>query len=96
MAIRLTPKEIEIISEAVYGFDKNAGIILYGSRTDESKKGGDIDLLVLSDKISYESRRKIKVELINKLGDRKIDLIVSADPYKNPFTLYAFKHGVKL
>lgn len=96
MKIRLTPKEIQIISDTVYGFDKNAGIFLFGSRTDESKKGGDIDLLVLSDKILYGERRKIMVDLIKKLGDRKIDLIVSDNPHKNTFTQFAYKHGVRL
>jgi predicted nucleotidyltransferase len=96
MAIRLTQKEIQVISDAVYGFDKNAIIYLFGSRTDESKKGGDIDLLVLSGKINYGERRKIMAELIKKLGDRKIDLIVSDNPHKNIFTQFAYKHGVKL
>ncbi len=96
MAIRLTPKEIAIISDTIYGFDKNANIFLFGSRTDTSKRGGDIDLLIVSDKIFYEERRKIKLELVKKLGDRKIDLIISDNPYKNNFTQYAYKHGVKL
>ncbi len=49
MAIRLATEETKTISDTIYGFDKNAAIFLFGSRTDESKKGGDIDLLIISD-----------------------------------------------
>ena len=43
------------------------------------KKGGDIDLLVVSKKIGYRERRRIRVELLKRLGDRKIDLLVVKD-----------------
>jgi len=74
----------------------SARIILFGSRTDPFQKGGDIDLLVLSDTIDYKSRREIKVELFLLLGDRKIDLIVTDDPRKSPFSEIAQKYGVEL
>ena len=96
MAIRLATEETKTISDTIYGFDKNAAIFLFGSRTDESKKGGDIDLLIISGKILYNERRKIKLELLKKLGDRKIDLIIANNPDKNAFIQFAYKHGVKL
>lgn len=96
MAIRLATEETKTISDTIYGFDKNAAIFLFGSRTDESKKGGDIDLLIISGKILYNERRKIKLELLKKLGDRKIDLIIADNPDKNTFIQFAYKHGVKL
>ena len=46
--MRLTKFEAESIKESVYGFDPDARIILFGSRVDDTKRGGDIDLLVLS------------------------------------------------
>lgn len=53
MAIRLATEETKTISDTIYGFDKNAAIFLFGSITDESKKGGDIDLLIISGKILF-------------------------------------------
>lgn len=56
-----------------------AGVYLFGSRTDDNRKGGDIDLLLIGKGITRENIRSIKIELKEKLGDQKID-IVAEDP----------------
>ncbi|WP_297444268.1 nucleotidyltransferase domain-containing protein [Desulfurobacterium sp.] len=94
--VRLTDKEITKIKEAILSVDPTAEIILFGSRTDLSKRGGDIDILVISSKIDYKDRRRIRVNLFKELGDRKIDLIITPDPSKDVFTKLAYKYGVKL
>ncbi|MEO2068332.1 MAG: nucleotidyltransferase domain-containing protein [Desulfurobacteriaceae bacterium] len=94
--VRLTKEEIEKIKNAILPFDPEAKIVLFGSRTDLNKRGGDIDLLVVSSKINFEDRRKIRVKLFKELGDRKIDLIITPDPSVNIFTKVAYKYGVKL
>ncbi|NPA14048.1 MAG: nucleotidyltransferase domain-containing protein [Aquificae bacterium] len=94
--VRLKEKEIKTIKEAIFKYDPLAEIILFGSRADPSKKGGDIDLLVISRKIGYQQRRKIRVELLKKLGERKIDLLVVKDPKETTFCELAYKYGVRL
>ncbi|RMA93329.1 nucleotidyltransferase domain-containing protein [Hydrogenothermus marinus] len=94
--IRLTKDEILKIKSIILSFDPKAEIILFGSRTDTNKKGGDIDILVISDKIDYKKRRKIRVELLKLFGDRKIDLIITPNPSKSVFTELSYKYGVKL
>ena len=47
--MRITEQERDIIIETVQTVAPNASVYLYGSRTDDRKRGGDIDLLVLSD-----------------------------------------------
>ena len=43
--MRLTPTQATIIREAVHRhFGEDADVRLFGSRTDDSKRGGDIDL----------------------------------------------------
>ena len=94
--IRLSKSEVSVIKSAVLSFDAQAKIFIFGSRTDISKGGGDIDLLVISKSITFSERRKIRVELIQKLGDRKIDLIITREPRSNVFTSLAYKYGVGL
>ena len=94
--VRLSPATIKTIKDTVFQFDPNAEIILFGSRTELNKQGGDIDLLILSKKITYQDKRKISLALFNALGDRKIDLIVSSDYNASEFTKMAFNNGVKL
>lgn len=93
--MRLKNKEIESIKNTVLSFDNKARIYLFGSRTDDTKKGGDIDLLVFSDKLSFGEKIKIKAGLLNRLGERKIDLIIARDDSK-PFIRIALEKGVLL
>ena len=94
--VRLTPEEVAIIRQTIRRFDPEAEIILFGSRTDPTARGGDIDLLVVSQRITPEIRRQIRVDLLLRLGDRKIDLIVTDDPERWVFTSLAYKYGVRL
>lgn len=48
--MRLADEERLVISNAIHQADADAMIYLFGSRTDDTSKGGDIDLLVLSKK----------------------------------------------
>jgi len=57
-------------------------VYLYGSRVDDEKKGGDIDLLWVHPRATElrQSKFRILVELKEVLGDQRIDLtIVSTD-----------------
>ncbi|WP_029522910.1 nucleotidyltransferase domain-containing protein [Persephonella sp. KM09-Lau-8] len=94
--VRLSPEEIKIIKETIKKYDPEARIFIFGSRTDLSKKGGDIDILVISKKIDYKLRRKLRVDLLLQLGDRKIDLIITENPHKTEFTKIAYKYGVEI
>ena len=96
LKVRLSEEEVEIIKNTIKKYDPDAEVIIFGSRTDLSKRGGDIDILVVSKKIDDRIRRKIRVDLLLKLGDRKIDLIITDNPEKTEFTKVAYKYGVKI
>ncbi len=73
-------KVIKQTSEEVWG--KQASVFLFGSRVDDTKKGGDIDLLLqLYNDIDIKEivRKKIKfLSLLDiQLGEQKIDLIIA-------------------
>jgi predicted nucleotidyltransferase len=75
--------------------DNNAHVYLFGSRVDDTKKGGDIDLLILSDRLTSDDKRTIKMKLYELLGEQKIDLVIAADD-SDPFVKLAFETGVEL
>jgi predicted nucleotidyltransferase len=93
--MRLTNFEAEAIKESVYGFDPDAKIILFGSRVDDAKRGGDIDLLVLSRKITTRERRRIKINLYDKIGEQKIDMIITPE-IATAFHRIALSEGIEL
>nr|WP_231841049.1 nucleotidyltransferase domain-containing protein [Deferribacter desulfuricans] len=94
--MRLDEKEITIIKEIIKKYDPDAKILIFGSRADLSKKGGDIDILVISQKIDYKTKRNIRVELILALGERKIDIVFTDDVEKTEFIKYAYETGVEI
>lgn len=74
--IRLKDFEIQAILEACMSRDRHCSVFLYGSRIDPNLKGGDIDLLVISELLSFSNKLDILVEIKGKIGDQKIDLSI--------------------
>ena len=96
--VRLTSKQINIIKETAEEiFGKNSKVYIFGSRTDLSKKGGDIDILILTENLVDKFKKKLKftAKLYKKLGEQKIDVIITDNP-KNEIEETAVKTGVKI
>jgi predicted nucleotidyltransferase len=83
--MRLGKKEIDAIKEVSKKvFGSRATVQLFGSRTDDSLKGGDIDLLIFTNReIShfkqYQLKIKFLVQLKKIIGDQKIDVLIERD-----------------
>ena len=83
--MRISEIEKTTIVNAILEKDKNAQIFLFGSRTDDFKKGGDIDILVQSDEIGLLEIVKIKSSIFKNIPEQKIDLLVSKSNETNHF-----------
>lgn len=84
--MRLTTFEQITIIETVREFLPDARVMLYGSRTDDNKRGGDIDLLILTPiKTDWERAGEIRWALWDKLGEQKIDILLETEGEPTPF-----------
>ena len=93
--VRLSNKEIEVIRSVIKESDPSARIFLFGSRTDITKKGGDIDILILSSALVGRDKRDIRMNLCSLLEDQKIDIIIAKE-ISTPFVKMALKGGIEL
>ncbi len=94
--VRLKDWEINVIKKVIKSFDQDARVFIYGSRADLNKKGGDIDILVISKNISLETQLKIKAKLIKYLGDRKIDLVIAKNEKETNFVELIYNQSVEI
>lgn len=93
--MRLKDFEKNAIVSTVKCLDPDAIVYLFGSRVDDTKKGGDIDLLVMSARLTSDDKRTIKMKLYDLLGEQKIDLLIAAND-SDPFVKLALNSGVEL
>ncbi len=93
--MRLKPEDIIVITSAVHEHDPQARIYLFGSRTNDQVRGGDIDILVLSACLTFKDKLKIKARIFESMEDQKLDILISQDT-NDPFVRLAMRNGVLL
>ncbi len=99
--MRLSEEQKEIIKTITAEvFGNGAEVYLFGSRVDDARRGGDIDLLVRS---GFDSSRAFQfsitalAKLNARLGEQKIDLITAGfNDLHRPIVAEALAKGVKL
>lgn len=79
--MRLTPDQQSVIRSAVAEtFGDAAGVWLFGSRVDDNKRGGDIDLLIETEQTDVAAIVRAELAFLTKLkmklGEQKIDVLV--------------------
>lgn len=75
--MRLTTLEKQALAEAIR--DIHFPVYLFGSRVDDLKKGGDIDLLILTRGLSSKERFDLSIQVaarFRKICDEKVDVII--------------------
>lgn len=96
--MRLVQDEINSIKKAFIEAFEDGKIYLFGSRVDDAKRGGDIDLyLCPSQKFDDERirRRNFLIKLDEYIGEQKIDAVMAKD--KNRLIEQeALKTGIEL
>ena len=78
--MRLTEKEIKIIKENTKKIFGEAKIILFGSRVDDKKSGGDIDLYIIPKEKRNLFVKKLKLKsILEDLLFKPVDIVIAKD-----------------
>ncbi len=79
--MRLNDKYIMTIKNSFQEVFGEGEIYLFGSRVDDSKKGGDIDLyLIIKDKSDlFRKKLQFLAKIKKVLGEQKIDVVFNID-----------------
>lgn len=99
--MRLNEFEIESIKDlAQQHFGKDVQVILFGSRTSDNKRGGDIDLFIRKqgrDKPDVRTKINFITDLIFRIGEQKIDVVLDNPGLHNSqFFKTIYSTGIRL
>jgi predicted nucleotidyltransferase len=99
--MRLTPHETRAIRAcAARHFGEGAKVRVFGSRVDDTRRGGDIDLHVEAETpelASLANELHFLDELKSLIGDQKVDLVVRPPRYSpRAIDLIAIQTGIEL
>ena len=90
--MRLTQFQIATINKfARKHFGHDTTVYLFGSRTDDHKKGGDIDLFINQANeatLTLDAKIRFLAELKAEIGDRKIDVVFDNDNTRQKKNFY--------
>lgn len=96
MVMRLYPEQVEVLKNKLQTLSSDAKLYLFGSRVDDTARGGDIDLLVVSDKLTKKDLRLLRVDFYKHFGEQKLDILLDNGELKHPFVKHIFKKAILL
>ena len=94
--MRLTQKEVILLKEKLTLLSREAKLYLFGSRVDDSKRGGDIDLLVVSKKLTKKDLRHLRLAFFKVFGEQKLDILLDDGRFTNPFHKMISQKAIEL
>ena len=100
--MRLSAKEADVIRTcALQVFGISTKVLLFGSRVIDTRRGGDIDLLIIPPLETvrtelYSKKMQFIVKVLNSLGDQKIDVVIQYPDDNRSIVQTAIKEGIPL
>lgn len=99
--MRLSPSHIQAIKSVVAAaFGRGAEVLLFGSRLDDSARGGDVDLLVTLETTPPDTAfaaSLLAAKVARALGGRQVDVVIrTPDSPPQPIHEIAERTGVRL
>jgi uncharacterized protein len=95
--MRLSEFERQSVVEVVRSYLPDARVLLFGSRADDKKLGGDIDLLVLANiDPAWNLKWRISEDIQQRIGEQKIDVLVENEKALSPFARYVLTDAIPI
>ncbi len=95
--MRLEKEQVEAIKRQAANWTPDADTFVFGSRTDHHARGGDIDLLLLSEKkVPLATLRHLRRAILDEIGEQRLDIVSFARTAENPFKDVALSTAAKL
>lgn len=95
--MRVEKSKVLFLKSLVTGILPQSRVYLFGSRTDNFKKGGDIDILILAErKLTLKEKASIEFAFFKRFGEQKLDLVSYRYDDRSPFKEEALAEGIRL
>ena len=95
--MRISQEEAIFLKKEISAILPDALIYLFGSRVDDGKKGGDIDIMILSGRrLNWKEKSKFRWSYFGKYGEQKLDIVSFSFLEENPFKLLMMEKGIQL
>lgn len=94
--MRISNIELQLIRDVLYKADTQGRIYLFGSRLDDRRKGGDIDLFFEpAQTLGLKAQLALQCQLINAC-DTKVDLLIKNPGQNNADIFDIARQGIRL
>ena len=95
--MRISTRAHTSITKHIKACIPNSEVFLFGSRVNDSLKGGDIDLLLLTpEKVPLTLLNRVRRLILNEIGEQKLDFVNFKTSEEHPFKSLAMESAVRL
>lgn len=95
--MRLSQEKIGFLKKEILRIKPDADVYLFGSRTDNNKKGGDIDILIITaHQLTTREKSNLLMQFWNKFGEQRLDLVCFTPESNAAFKQLALLNAIKL
>jgi predicted nucleotidyltransferase len=95
--MRLPPNYAEFFKAEVAAVRPDAVVCLFGSRTDDARRGGDVDILVLSEpRLTWEEAARVRRRFWDRFGFQKLDLVCFSPGERSAFKELILLDAIRL
>ena len=92
----MSNNQVSVLKNKLYTLSTSAKLYLFGSRVDDEKRGGDIDLLIVDPLLTKRDLRMLRIDFFKHFGEQKLDVVLDDGKFQSVFSRYIFKKAVLL